>query len=379
MKKKLLIFLTVVMVLLNGCYGKQNGLPDEKNDKLTLENTSWVLKKIDDDLFRPFILNGEAFGFSTLSFNNVNFSGNTGVNQFRGSYELENDNFETTPILTTKMAALNIILSNNEAKILEILNSNDKKLKQNSENLTIFSSKGTLFYQKTNPLKNSSWKLKTMPNTNLLKTENSKLPTIEFSQNFLYGFGGVNRYNAGYNLNGKNIEIGMIAATLMAGISEEENKLEREFFDLLNNAKTFEIDEMKNELYFGDMIFEGINFQSGILNNNVWNLVFIDDENVTALIEKYDIKNLTVQFKDNTISGFSGVNRFMGQYALANRNIYISPLASTMMFGINDEVNKLEQKFVDALSNSEYLELKDHETMIFYTDKNKLIFKRVYM
>lgn len=379
MKKKLLIFLTVVMILLNGCYGKQNGLPDEKNDKLTLENTSWILKKIDDDLFRPFILNGEAFGFSTLSFNNVNFSGNTGVNQFRGSYELENDNFEITPILTTKMAALNIILSNNEAKILEILNSNDKKLKQNSENLTIFSSKGTLFYQKTNPLKNSSWKLKTMPNTNLLQTENSKLPTIEFSQNSLYGFGGVNRYNAGYNLNGKNIEIGMIAATLMAGISEEENKLERGFFDLLNNAKTFEIDEMKNELYFGDMVFEGINFQSGILNNNVWNLVFIDDENVTALIEKYDIKNLTVQFKDNTISGFSGVNRFMGQYALANRNIYISPLASTMMFGVNDEVNKLEQKFVNALSNSEYLELKDHETMIFYTDKNKLIFKRVYM
>ena len=379
--KKIVIFLLGIMVLLTGCSNKQDSLSDKKNIKLALKDSSWTLYKINDNLFKPFVINGEALGFSTLDFGEKELFGNTGTNQFRSNFTIDEDNLTTTPILMTRMAAPNIILANNEQEILGILDSNEKKLEQNEENLTITTPKGTLFYQKNNPLKNSSWKLKTMPNIDLLtlNDKNIKLPTLEFSQKRLYGFSGVNNYNADYVLNNDKVNIGIMRATLMAGISEDANKIESEFLNSLNNAKTFSIDKNSNELSFGDLQFENIGFQNGTLNNNIWNLVAINNEDITQLLKQHKVQDLSIQFKDNGIAGFSGVNRFTGQYAIKNRNIYISAIASTLMFGLNEEINKLEQKYINILYNAEYFELINHETMIFHSQNSTLTFKRVYM
>ena len=277
MKKKLLIFMTSAIVLLTGCLNRQNNLSSEEGIKLALQNTNWTLDRIDDNLFNPLIVNGEVIGLSTLNFNEKDFHGTTGINQFRGSYEIDKNSFTTSPILTTRMGAINAELANNEAKILEILNSNDKKIEQNGDILTIFSSKGILVYKKLT-LKNES-------------AENVKL------------------------------------------------------------------------------------------NNSVWNLVSIGDENIAELVEKYNIRNLSVQFKDNQISGFSGVNHFTGEYAVKNDTIYTTPLASTLMLGIHEDINKLEQKFLDVLSSRHLnFTLENSDTMIlFYSNKERLVFTRVYM
>ena len=64
--------------------------------------------------------------------------------------------------------------------------------------------------------------------------------TIAFSNDGIFGFGGVNRYFAGYKL-GENGQIAFspIGSTMMAG-PQEKMELERQYFDLLNNVNKIE-------------------------------------------------------------------------------------------------------------------------------------------
>lgn len=382
MKKKLLILLTGVLILLSGCTSSQNNIKIAEQKNQELQNSEWTLSKIDGELFRPFIVDGEVVGLSTISFDDKSFSGTTGVNRFNASYTIQKDKLISPMVASTRMGAINPMLADNEAKIFTILNSEDKKISFNDKNLTITSKNGTLFYKIANPLNHSSWKLKSMPDFDFATLQNNnknlRVPTIEFDDDRVFGFAGVNSFSSNYNLAKDNITLGAVAATLMAGISQDANTLERDFFNNLNSIKNFSISE-NSELTLGGMTFKPVSYQQGTFNNNVWSLSKIGDEDISSILEKNKIvQGLTVEFKDNKISGFSGVNRFMGTYALKNRNIYISRLASTMMAG-NKEMSEIEYKFTTALMNGEYFRLVNHETMVIYSDESSITLKRVFM
>lgn len=61
--------------------------------------------------------------------------------------------------------------------------------------------------------------------------------TIGFQKDRVYGFSGVNRYMAGYKLNGSNISLTASASTMMAG-PERSMKAEDAYLKLLNGANT---------------------------------------------------------------------------------------------------------------------------------------------
>lgn len=68
--------------------------------------------------------------------------------------------------------------------------------------------------------------------------------TLTFSENGIFGFGGVNRYFAGYKVENNNIKFSPIGSTMMAG-SEENMQLERRYFDLLNNVEKIKVFKSK--------------------------------------------------------------------------------------------------------------------------------------
>lgn len=69
--------------------------------------------------------------------------------------------------------------------------------------------------------------------------------TLTFSNDGIYGFGGVNRYFAGYKAEDDGrIRFSPIGSTLMAGPQEKMQK-EREFFELLSNVNRIETYESK--------------------------------------------------------------------------------------------------------------------------------------
>lgn len=64
--------------------------------------------------------------------------------------------------------------------------------------------------------------------------------TLEFSNDRVYGYAGVNRYFAGYKVEGNNIKFSPIGSTMMAG-AEKDMKIESEYLTLLNNVNLVKV------------------------------------------------------------------------------------------------------------------------------------------
>lgn len=87
--------------------------------------------------------------------------------------------------------------------------------------------------------------------------------------------------------------------------------------------------------------------------------------------------NVTLEFTDTDVSGFAGVNRFMGGFTSGPEGtLDFGPLASTMMAGPQDAMDA-EQAYLAALDtvtgygvNGAELNLFDDETLVLvYTKK----------
>jgi len=77
---------------------------------------------------------------------------------------------------------------------------------------------------------------------------------------------------------------------------------------------------------------------------------------------------LTINFNTETqnVYGFSGCNRFTGNYTLNSNSIKIGPLASTKMLCIDDAANKMETAFLKALASVDSILLKENKLMLLY-------------
>lgn len=89
------------------------------------------------------------------------------------------------------------------------------------------------------------------------------------------------------------------------------------------------------------------------------------EESISSLYSKeYTLENsdITINFEKDRLYGFSGVNRYMGNYTVDKDNIKIENLGSTMMFGESQKMEE-ETKYLKDLS----------EVNKFIIEGNKLI------
>lgn len=87
------------------------------------------------------------------------------------------------------------------------------------------------------------------------------------------------------------------------------------------------------------------------------------------LSNMYTDYKITFSFEGEKIYGFSGVNRYFGNFKLDGNKIEISNLAMTKMAG-SPEAMRAEQGFIDLLNKTIKFEISDN-TLIFYTSKNE--------
>lgn len=368
-------------LLFLGCSSLNKNVNTNTVSKLNdMNGINWVLSEINGERANIVIVDGQVVGVPTLSFNGTNVHGNSGVNSFSASYVFADGDFKTTVFITTLMAAFNPILMNTENTIFEILGASDKKIEIKENTLIIKSSRGELLYTKENLIKNSSWVLMNISESSdeSLEKENFKVPTLHISSDSFYGNAGVNNFNAKYKIFSNNgLKVSPIMSTKMAG-SLEATKVENKFIKILSNATSFNFPlsgVLIVESSHGNLTFKEEMFQVGVLNNSVWNLVSIGETAITSTEENYAP---TLQFKDNLFFGSSGVNSFTGQYALEFRNIYFSNTALTMKMG-EEKFMKMEYRYLKALSNALYIEVKNNEVLTIHTKDETLIFNRVYM
>ena len=84
------------------------------------------------------------------------------------------------------------------------------------------------------------------------------------------------------------------------------------------------------------------------LNKTSWELSQISKKGQKLPIPEG--ANITVNFSDGKISGFSGVNSYFGGYKIKNNSILTAETAATLMAG-PEELMKIELNFFDMLQN----------------------------
>ena len=201
-------------------------------------------------------------------------------------------------------------------------------------------------------LNGTSWELIQVrrKGKNIVIPKGTKI-TINFSENEINGFSGINNYSGDYMIKNNSTLSVDVATTLMAG---SEN--------LSNNKKevwTFKILTLDKKL-----------------QNTSWKLLNMDGKDVSKLIPKNE-NNITLSFNENGINGNSGINNYFGDCEIVNNNIKVGPLGSTRMAG-PENLMKVEREFLELLGNSKKVKLSDQKTLILTTDKGKtLIFEKV--
>lgn len=178
---------------------------------------------------------------------------------------------------------------------------------------------------------------------------------IEFSDDEIFGFTGINKYFAGYSIKDNKIYLEAGASTLMAG-DLNKMKSEAEIIEVISNS-------------------EDISFNEGklVLKSKNKELIFTEVFNTIAekyIYEKYP--DISITFKGNNVFGKNTVNNFFGQYLLNGNKISFSKISSTRMAGSEEEMKK-EFEFFNDLKNVVEFKKENNKLILITKDNKKLV------
>ena len=109
------------------------------------------------------------------------------------------------------------------------------------------------------------------------------------------------------------------------------------------------------------------------LINTYWKLVELQGQPVSTGAGQREL-HMVLTGAGNRIRGFSGCNRFFGQYAVSNDQLYFNQLASTPM--ICFEAMEQEQQFLETLGSISRFEIEG-EALILYAAEGREILRFV--
>lgn len=99
------------------------------------------------------------------------------------------------------------------------------------------------------------------------------------------------------------------------------------------------------------------------------------DYGITKLNGQSTIPDLRINFDSNklSISGFSGCNRFMSSYTQEGNQLSFGQIAGTRMACLKDDVSKVEQDFLTALSSVASYKIKGENIQLFDVNKKEVL------
>jgi heat shock protein HslJ len=198
--------------------------------------------------------------------------------------------------------------------------------------------------------------------------------TIDKTKNAIYGKSGCNRFNAGYQLKGNQIQINLLTGTLMA-CDQESMQLEQEFKTAMENKK-FEIHTQGTAVHFKDPKTKKVILAFTIptedeiwaaIDGKKWKLIQMDNVG-----KDYGKAGLQFDVKSKKITGNSGCNNFFGTFSTVKDQITFSALAGTKMACIDKDAAATETKMRHYLSETTLRFDVAEETLNFYKD-DKLV------
>jgi heat shock protein HslJ len=213
----------------------------------TLNQTNWLLTELNNQAVRqePLI---------TLSFENNQIAGTDGCNRYHGSYTLSADKISINKnIASTMMACPEPISQQAAAYISALMETVSYKI--DGQHLLLINASGkTLasFSKQSMELGGTSWQVLSVNNGKQAVVStiiDSKLTAHFSSDGKLSGSAGCNQYTASYEVSGKTIKIGSVAATRKLCMKPESiMEQEAQFLHALETVARYRLDGTRLEL-----------------------------------------------------------------------------------------------------------------------------------
>ncbi len=186
------------------------------------------------------------------------------------------------------------------------------------------------------------------------------LPTTTISAEFseeglVSGSSGCNNYSTSYTIDGDSINFGEAIASTQKFCPPPINEQERVYFQMLNEATSFEINNSEKLTLFDDdeNVMAVYMAQSQALEGSSWDVTSYNNGRggVTSLIAGTEI---TANFaEDGKMTGTSGCNNYTATYEIDGESISIGPPAATSQFCAEPEgIMEQEGEYLTALQTA---------------------------
>lgn len=194
--------------------------------------------------------------------------------------------------------------------------------------------------------------------TNRNSLETAEAITANFVEGQVKGSASCNRYIASYKIEGNQLQITPAATTRKACMGDI---MEREFAYLaaLEGVQQYEINA-RGQLQISYATDEGSGIMtfspqaSGQLENQTWVLLSLEEEtNSTVPLKGTEI---TVNFTNDRVSGFSSCNQYMTNYTKEGNKLNINTPATTRK-ACPSEIMQQEFEYLTALEEAQWYEI----------------------
>lgn len=207
-------------------------------------------------------------------------------------------------------------------------------------------------------LEGTSWILvnwRTENNSNSLET--TEPITANFVEGQVKGNASCNRYIASYKTEGDQLQITPGITTRKACLGDLMDR-ESAYLAALEGVQQYEINDQgllisyTTEQESGVMTFTPQPI--GQLETQTWVLVSLEEATISRVTLKET--EITVNFTEDQVKGFSSCNQYMTNYTKEGNKLSINPLATTRK-ACSSEIMRQEFQYLTALENAQWYEI----------------------
>lgn len=301
----------------------------------------------------------------TLTFDNENVGGMDGCNHFGGQYSVDNGVlvFDNDTFATTEMACPDM---ETPAAFMEAFLTAGAFSLEN-DRLTIQSDHGELIFvvPTSASLEDTKWQLSGM-------AQNDAIMHMAIDQNIYFqiengaigGTGGCNTFGGDISIESNDISISHLFSTLMACLDEDVNQREQAFFNILENAASYEILRQSLTLFDADGQLlatfsamadgkeEKLNVKTFYVGAEQVDCVGVGPQK--CLLIKENIEDEYTFFYDN-ISGFEWEAGFEYELLVSVTDVENPPAdASSLSYELIEVVSKITVDSTTSLSGTKW-------------------------
>ena len=219
MKISNLLLLGIASLIIQGCSSLGNIMDTQLSNK-------WVLKSINGKSVEQAF--EKSIPYIVINAGSSQISGNSGCNNFNGSFSYANGKFSAPNLASTMMAC---IFKNEEPQFMSFLAGESSLSIKNEDLIFTQNNRPVLVFTKAQPFGANDlagmWTLTYLEGRSASMDFANVVPTIEFnfSENRVSGTAGCNRYSGSFQLKDNTVTITPLMMTkMMCGNIEGENK-----------------------------------------------------------------------------------------------------------------------------------------------------------